>query len=144
MKTYGGEWSASCSCHFTPGERLPSTHFIGGWVGPRAGLDAVKRKILHWWESNPGHPARRPSLYQLSYPDSIYYTNPHIITLLVWISPNNAALPADILRPSCKLLTCIWGVPGFYPEGDFLRLSSVLTDKCHDSTSNHPFKLIIH
>jgi hypothetical protein len=24
-----------------PGEKAPSTHFIGGWVGPRAGLDAV-------------------------------------------------------------------------------------------------------
>jgi hypothetical protein len=29
-----------------PRERAPSTHWIGGWVGPRAGLDAeVKRKI---------------------------------------------------------------------------------------------------
>jgi hypothetical protein len=38
----GGEWSASRLCHFTPG-----THWIGGWVGPRAGLDAVeKRRIL--------------------------------------------------------------------------------------------------
>ena len=27
--------------HFTPGKR-PSTHFIGGWVGPRAGLDGRK------------------------------------------------------------------------------------------------------
>jgi hypothetical protein len=32
---------------FTPGERTPSTHWIGGWVGPRAGLDAgARRKIL--------------------------------------------------------------------------------------------------
>jgi hypothetical protein len=31
---------------FTPREREPGTHWIGGWVGPRAGLDAVvKRKI---------------------------------------------------------------------------------------------------
>jgi hypothetical protein len=44
----GGEWSASLPCCFTPGERAPSTHWIGGWVGPRAGLDAVeKRKIMH-------------------------------------------------------------------------------------------------
>jgi hypothetical protein len=42
----GGEWSASCPGHFTPRERSPGTHWIGGWVGPRAGLDAVvKRKI---------------------------------------------------------------------------------------------------
>jgi len=31
---------------FTPGERAPRTHWIGGWLNPRAGLDAVaKRKI---------------------------------------------------------------------------------------------------
>jgi hypothetical protein len=43
----GGEWSASRPGRFTPRERASSTHWIGGWVGPRAGLDAVvKRKIL--------------------------------------------------------------------------------------------------
>jgi hypothetical protein len=31
---------------FTPRERAPDTHWIGGWVGSRAVLDAVvKRKI---------------------------------------------------------------------------------------------------
>jgi len=31
---------------FTPRGRAPGTHWIRGWVGPRAGLDAVvKRKI---------------------------------------------------------------------------------------------------
>jgi hypothetical protein len=28
---------------FIPGERAPGTHWIGGWVGPRAGLDDVKK-----------------------------------------------------------------------------------------------------
>jgi hypothetical protein len=43
----GGEWSASRPGCFTPGERAPSTYWIGGWVGPRAGLDDVeKRKFL--------------------------------------------------------------------------------------------------
>jgi hypothetical protein len=42
----GGEWSASRLCRFTPSERAPGTHWIGGWVGSRAFLDAVaKRKI---------------------------------------------------------------------------------------------------
>jgi hypothetical protein len=41
----GGEWSVSRRS--TTGERAPGTHWIGGWVGPRAGLDAVeKRKFL--------------------------------------------------------------------------------------------------
>jgi hypothetical protein len=44
---HGGEWSASRTCRFTPRERAPATNCIGGWVGPRAVLDAVvKRKIL--------------------------------------------------------------------------------------------------
>jgi hypothetical protein len=30
--------------HFTPGERTPGTHWIGGWVGLRAGLDAEARR----------------------------------------------------------------------------------------------------
>jgi hypothetical protein len=43
----GGEWSASCSGRFTPGERAPGTHWIGGWVVPRASLDDVeKRKFM--------------------------------------------------------------------------------------------------
>jgi hypothetical protein len=41
----GDEGSASRPYRFTPGERAPSTHWIGGWVGPRAGMDDVE-KIL--------------------------------------------------------------------------------------------------
>jgi hypothetical protein len=37
----GGEWSASHSDLFVPGERFFSTHWIGGWAGLRARLDAV-------------------------------------------------------------------------------------------------------
>jgi hypothetical protein len=49
----GGEWSASRPCRFTPGERAPGTHWIGGWVGLRSGLDAVeKRKFLPYRDSN--------------------------------------------------------------------------------------------
>jgi hypothetical protein len=45
---HGVEWSASRSGHFTPGEKAPVTHWIGGWAGPRIGLDTVeKRRILH-------------------------------------------------------------------------------------------------
>jgi hypothetical protein len=69
-----GEWSASRPYRFTLGERAPSTHWIGGWVGPRAGLDAVeKRKFLTLpeLEFQPlGRPARGQSLYRLRYPAS--------------------------------------------------------------------------
>jgi hypothetical protein len=36
----GGEWSASRPGRFTLWERAPSTHSIGDWVDPRAGLAA--------------------------------------------------------------------------------------------------------
>jgi hypothetical protein len=39
----GGEWSASHPCCFIPGEKAPGTDWIGGWVGPRAGLDDVEK-----------------------------------------------------------------------------------------------------
>jgi hypothetical protein len=41
----GGEWSASLPGRFTPREGAPDTHWIGGWMGPRAGLDAVMKEI---------------------------------------------------------------------------------------------------
>jgi hypothetical protein len=43
----GGEWSTSRPGRFTPEERAPGTHWIGGWVNLRAGLDNLeKRKFL--------------------------------------------------------------------------------------------------
>jgi len=43
----GGEWPASRSGRFTPEERDTDSHWIGGGVGPRVGLNAVvnRRKI---------------------------------------------------------------------------------------------------
>jgi hypothetical protein len=43
----GGEWSTSRPGRFTPRERAPGTHWIGGWVDLRAGLyDLENRKFL--------------------------------------------------------------------------------------------------
>jgi hypothetical protein len=59
---------------FTPrplyarGNIQPRTHWIGGWVSPRAGLDTGKRKSLALAENRtPTIQARSPSLYLLSY-----------------------------------------------------------------------------
>jgi hypothetical protein len=64
MKTLalgGGEWSASCLFHFTPGETAPGTHCIGSWVGQSAALDIMeKRKILSCGESNPDSSVAQP------------------------------------------------------------------------------------
>jgi len=59
----------SCTGHFTPRERAPTTHWIGGWVGLRVGLDAVEKSNipLACRESNTGRPARGLVLCWLIY-----------------------------------------------------------------------------
>jgi hypothetical protein len=53
-----------------PRERVSGSHWIGVWVGPRVGLDAVENRIIfHCRVSNSGFPAHIPFLYRLSYPD---------------------------------------------------------------------------
>jgi hypothetical protein len=48
----GSEWSAARPGRFTHREKAPGTHWVGGWVDPRAGLDDLeKRKLL----TLPGH-----------------------------------------------------------------------------------------
>jgi len=56
----GGELSASRPDHFIPGQRIPGTDWIGGWVGPRAGLNVVARRKYpsSCWKSNFGRPVR--------------------------------------------------------------------------------------
>jgi hypothetical protein len=47
---------------FTPGEIAPGTHWIGGWMGPSASLDAVeKRQILPLPGIEPRPSSRSPS-----------------------------------------------------------------------------------
>jgi hypothetical protein len=77
----GGEWSASRPSRFTPRERSLGTHWIGGWVEPRAILDAVvKRKIPSpRRESNPRTPivqpvAQRYTDWAITAPVPIWYT----------------------------------------------------------------------
>ena len=61
----GGEWPAA-----RPGRTAVSswertgTHFTGGWVGPRAGLDG--RKSRPHRDSISDRPVRSQSIYRLS------------------------------------------------------------------------------
>jgi hypothetical protein len=58
----GGEWSALCRGRFTPRERAHGTHWIGGWVGPRAVLEGMVRRKIHSPRqgSNPRIPIVQP------------------------------------------------------------------------------------
>jgi hypothetical protein len=42
----GGEWSALSLDRFTTVERDPITHLIGGWMGPRSGLETVAKRNI--------------------------------------------------------------------------------------------------
>jgi hypothetical protein len=54
-------WSATRPCRF-----VPRGHWIGGWVGPRVGLEAVEtRELSYCRKSNPGCPARKDGIYDL-------------------------------------------------------------------------------
>jgi hypothetical protein len=70
----GGDRSTSRTGRFTPGERAHGTHWIGGWVDLRAGLDDLENRnflTLPGLELRPlGCSARSWSLYRLRYPGS--------------------------------------------------------------------------
>jgi hypothetical protein len=40
----GGEWSVSRPGRFTSGVNAPGTLWMGGWVGPRTGLDDMEKR----------------------------------------------------------------------------------------------------
>jgi hypothetical protein len=84
----GGEWSSRPG-RFTPWERAPGTHWIGGRVNPRAVLEDVeKRKFLTLprLELRPlGRPVRGQSLYRLHYPGS-YFLKIEMLNTIFWYS----------------------------------------------------------
>jgi hypothetical protein len=41
---YGCEWSSSHTCPFTSRKEVPGTHWIGSWMGPRTGVDAMEKR----------------------------------------------------------------------------------------------------
>jgi hypothetical protein len=63
-----------------PPGKPPCIHWIGGWVGLKAGLDGVEGNIsCPRQELNPGRLASSLSLHQLSYPgfyltESVFFT----------------------------------------------------------------------
>jgi hypothetical protein len=79
---FGGQWSATRPGRFTPGKKVHGTYWIGGWVGPRTGLDMKKKFLpLAGLELRPlCRPARNQSLYRQCYPNS--HTHTYVVTVL--------------------------------------------------------------
>jgi hypothetical protein len=78
-------------------EKAPGADWFGGWVGPRAGLDALKKRKIPcpFREANP---ARIPSLYRLSY---------HSLTLL-YNKIINSAWALRLLSPLLPRSITLW------------------------------------
>jgi hypothetical protein len=115
----GCEWSVSRPGRFTPRERAPGTHWIGGWVGPRAILDAmVKRKLpsprREW---NP-----RTSIVQLilqRYTDwaitALSVLRYFSIVLHYWLTPGSRFLLQKLINfQVCQEISCLLWNPKFH------------------------------
>jgi hypothetical protein len=79
----GVEWSASRPGPYIARERAPGTPWIGGRVGPRAGLDDVEKTTFLALPGlelrSHGRPARSQSLYRPRYPGSYFYSLTNLI-----------------------------------------------------------------
>jgi hypothetical protein len=113
----GGEWLTSSPGRFTPRERASGTHWIGGWVGPRAVLDAmVKRKIpFPRRESNPRTPIFQPVVQR--YTDWAIAAFSCILLLFLAVLATRSFLPLQNCRVSpfglFRFRTDFWNCESF-------------------------------
>jgi hypothetical protein len=77
----GGEWSASRPGLITPGESARGTHWIGGLVNNRAGMDDVGKRRFLTLPRLELRPFVRPALSQSLY--RLRYTGPSILYILI-------------------------------------------------------------
>jgi hypothetical protein len=91
----GGECSTSRSDRFTPGERVPSTHWTEGRVDPTIGLDAVAMKKF------PVYPCRK-----------LYSGLParSLVTILTELYQNNLNIRLNLFLNRSIILE------GYYPK----------------------------
>jgi hypothetical protein len=45
-------WMEASGQSYPRGERAPGNHWIGGWVGPRAGLDSAEKRKISAFDNN--------------------------------------------------------------------------------------------
>jgi len=73
----GREWVGLRNGPFTPRERVPGTHRIGGCLGPRVGVDGLDKGKSF---ARNGSETASPPLYLYPYPD--YAVSGHIETYM--------------------------------------------------------------
>ena len=82
----------------------PGTRCIGGWVGPRAGVDGCGKLSPPTGIRSPDLPTRSKSLYRLSYP------GPHTRLVHWWNIPLYLYLPEDgsVIVETCTRVHDYW------------------------------------
>jgi hypothetical protein len=124
-----------------PQGKIPGILWTGGWMGPRASLDAMEKKVISCpgGESNPGLQARSPSLYPLGYPIShefcVLLLNPaealfrkyKILKAGIASShpSKNTNVGSEVLTAMIKKGSIFWGVTCFMLVS-YLAYSSIL------------------
>jgi hypothetical protein len=70
----GGQWSVWYTGHFTSRDKSPSYSLCRSLVGPknRSGHCEEEKDLCPCQKLNPGRPVCSPSLYWLSYPNSLF------------------------------------------------------------------------
>jgi hypothetical protein len=83
----GREWSASHPGRFTPRERAPGTHWIGGWVGPRAVCTRKSLRNIFYTPVKTSFSKYAPCLDRMLCNDAI--SSAEIISLrVIWENDN--------------------------------------------------------
>ena len=113
-----------------PPQERPGTHCVGGWVGPRAGLDGCG-KSSNTGIRSPELPARSESLYRLSYrgpytkfikkekcilPDAqrpIFVVSKSKVSQFIYHTFSPQLLPISAMSPQCAVQT----VQQYYNNG---------------------------
>jgi hypothetical protein len=126
---------------FTTRERDPCSHWIGGWVGPRAVLNAVvKRKIPSpHLESNPRTPIVQliAQRYKLSRFIVVFKTARHCAPIMSHLNPISIITSCFALRPililSSYLCLGLWCLvySGFRTEVFYVFLVYHACDMLH-------------
>ena len=63
LGTTWGEWLASSTNRFDPAKWVPGTHRVGGWVGPKFGLDTLRKRKTTFQGLNHGTSRSKASYY---------------------------------------------------------------------------------
>jgi hypothetical protein len=67
-----------------PGKEPPGTHWIGGWMAPRAGLENLEKRTFFNLVRLELRPLSRPA-----YNQSLYLVTGHFILFYSWLLPRH-------------------------------------------------------